>query len=547
MRFRSRRPLFSLVFAAGWLAVGCAAGGAAQRNDAAGIRAEMRKPHTPKEVEKLLQPKKLSSIGEQADLIGVEPLNCVGMGLVTGLGEHGSESTVQKEVFDAVVKALVREEGRTVKEASEMVRGRDSSVVVVHGSIPAGAGPGAVFDVTVEPADTAPSLEGGYLHRMTLTRYVTGTRGTVTGEVVARAEGAVTAGAAETAVIAGAADMRRGVVFDGAKYAGERFILVQLKPRYASGSATVLMEYMLNRRFRTVGVAPGGTPVNYATAADDRELVLLVPPIYRRYVERYADVVNSIEGSYFYGTPSESRMKDFGDKLASGSREEKYAASCKLEGIGTDSVPYILSAIRKGDDWSLVYGATALAYLNNDEAGDLVTRASQSDDEDVRYEAVRLMSQMSGRSVIQTLRDRMYDESKKVAAEAVRGLVSAGPEAAQVAHFATFDLVAVPGAKPGMLVDASGRPMVAVGGVGVPIEGKVEISAPGVGLGSVNDSQIGVITGKGASAQTSVVDATVENVVAAVAGTNPTFDSFRRLLEQLETRGNLPYKIAWLE
>jgi len=73
------------------------------------IKAEMLKPHTPKEYEQLLQPRKLASIGETAKVLGTEPLVCVGVGIVTGLGTQGSVSEIDDLVKDEVI---LRRSGR---------------------------------------------------------------------------------------------------------------------------------------------------------------------------------------------------------------------------------------------------------------------------------------------------------------------------------------------------------------------------------------------------------------------------------------------------
>ena len=420
-------------------------------------------------------------------------------------------------------------------------------MVVVQGMIPAGAGPGAVFDVTVEPLDTAVSLEGGFLHEVELRRYVTKESGPISGEIVAKASGPVTAGATGPTVVAATANKRNGMVFEGGKYDGERFLVLSLDKRYAAPYRAVLMEYMLNKRFRDVGREPGGTPRDYATALSNRDVMLLVPPVYRRYVQRYVDVVKSLKGSYFYGTPGQEEMNRLAAHLAGGTKEEKYAASATLEGIGTPAVPAIKQGIQKGDEWSLVYGATALAYLNEGDAADLVMRAAESADEGVRLEATRLMAQMSGRRVAQALKDMMYDKSRPVSLAAVKGLLQLSSDDAEVRHFSAFDLAAVPGARPGIIVDASARPLVVVAGVSVPLEGTIEIRLTKVALGSVDAGRVGVVIGAGAAADMTAVDATVENVISAVVRTDPSYEDFERLLRQLEDKGNLPYKITWLQ
>jgi len=522
----------------------------AQLGDTEGVatlRQKLRQPLSSKDIEALLQPKKLSSIGEVAKIDGQDALPCIGVGLVTGLGGNGAQKPDSlKPIKDEVIKALVREEYKTIAESHALIESRDSSIVYVSGRIGAGAAPQATFDVTLEPVDAAISLQGGYLHPCPLYRYIREDNKTIRGNVIARAAGQVMSSVVQDTVIATAASQRTAMVFDGAVYLEERDLLVRLDPKLISTRTTVLIEYMLNRRFRDVGRQPGTPGVNYATAMTDRDVIMRVPPLYRRHVQRLADVIRSLRGSYFYGAPSDGEMKKIAKRLESGTTQEKYQASVTLEGIGPASAPYLQSSIAKGDDWTRLYAGTALAYLNDASAGETIVKSADSSIEDVRLEAVRLLAQMSGAKATEVLRAKMNDPSRQVATEAIRGLVGQGSDAAQMARFSHFDFVAIKGGEPGITVVSSGRPIVAMEGPVTPLAGKVAIQADTLGLGSIDEKQIGVVSGEGASAETITVDATVDGVLTAVARTNPPFEVIKQVLADLENNKNLPYKIAWL-
>jgi hypothetical protein len=512
------------------------------------LRQKLRQPLSPRDVEALLQPKKLTSIGEIVKIDGQDALPCIGVGLVTGLAGNGAEKPgSMKPVKDEVIKALVREEGKTVAESLTLVESRDSSIVYVSGQIPAGAAPQNTFDVTLEPIDSAISLQGGYLHLCPLYKYIQQDNKKVRGGIIARAGGQVMASVVQDTVIATAASQRTAMVFDGAVYMEERDLLIRLDPKLTSVRTTVLIEYMLNRRFRDVGRQPGTPGVNYATAVTNSEVVMRIPPLYRRHVTRLADVIGSLRGSYFYGPPSEGEMKKIAKRLESGTSQEKYQASATFEGIGSPSTPYLLNAVAKGDDWARLYAGTALAYLNDPQAGEAITKSADSQIEDVRLEAVRLLAQMSGAKATEVLRAKIADPSRRIATEAIKGLVSQGGDAAQMARFSYFDFVAVRGGKPGITVVSSGRPIVAMEGPVTPLVGNVEVRANSLGIGSIDDKQVGVVSGEGPRAETVTVDKTVDGVLTAVARTNPPFDVVKQVLATMETNKNLPYKIAWLD
>lgn len=529
------------------LAAGCSGGGRASAGNLATIRNKARSNMAPKDREALLQPRRLSSIGEMATIEGLEALPCIGFGLVTGLdGKGADESSVPKEIRDQVIKSLISEEGMSVNEAARHVWSRDSSIVFVSGSIPAGAPLGSTFDAVVEARDPAVSLEGGYLRTTQLRKFVSKKRGVIPGSIIAKASGPLTVGAEGAGMMASSGDVRRGRVFDGGKYIEERGFIIRLGKRYASSERAVLMEYLLNNRLFNVGRRPGEAGMYYATALNSRSVMLRIPSLYREQAKRFGDLVKSIEGSYYYGAPPESRMEQLSRQLANGSREEKYQASVVLEGIGSVAAPYIESAVEGADDWTLLHAATALANLESAEAGDLLLRAAESEDEGVRQEAVSLLARMSGRRSVQALRAAMYDQSRAVAATAIRAL-GTREDAARLLHFARFDIVAVGGVEPGLVVLPSGRPTVAIGGLGTKLTGTIEIQMDRFGIGSIDEDQLGVVVGEGADSTTHTVDATIENLLVTVGRYNPSFEVIRKIIEQVEDAGNLPYGVTWLE
>jgi len=540
--------LFCALFALVTAGFGCAGQRAPSANDAMTLRDQLRRPMSPKQAEAILQPRALSSIGDMAIIQGLEPMPVLGIGLVTGLGDKGSDkASVPDEVRKEVVKSLMRDESRSFAESWALVKSRDTSIVQVSGAIPAGAGTGFLLDVYIRPLDSAVSLDNGYLHQTPLRKFVTTEEGTVTGDTIAYAEGAVTtAVSSEGTVILGAGGSREGVVFDGGKYQEERILIIMLKDRYVSGNRAVLIEYLLNRRFGTAGVQPGLPPMVYAEAVSNRSIFVRVPGAYRRYAGRFADVVRDTRGSYYYGAPPASALKGFQASLETGDPKSKYAASVELEAVGAAAVPYLEEALGKGDDWTKLYAGEALSYLNRPKAADSVLAAASAAEEQVRFEAVRFLGQVAGRPTIETLRQKVFDPSGRVAAEAVSALLMQGTEAADRVRLAYFDLVMIPGGSSGLLVKESGRPMVVISGSGSRLKGTVEMTVAGVGLGSVDDSHVGIVAGSGARAQAITVNATVDDVLTAIAHAGPPFDTMKKIIAGLEDRGNLPQKVIWL-
>lgn len=515
-------------------------------DDAVLVRAELQKPHTPAERAAILDPRALSSIGKMTIIAGLEPEPVVGFGLVTGLGGAGSDKAgVPRQILKEVRKNLMREETRTIEEGKEMVLSTDSSVVEVRGAVPPGAPIGETFDVFVRSVDSALSLEDGYLHTVPLAPYVSMERRVTRGDAVAKAKGEVTAGPQAGGVFAAGSGGRSGVVFDGARSEKERWLLVRLKDRYVSGRRAVLIEYLINRRFASLGVRPGGARTTYAMALSNRTVRVFVPPAYKDFVGRFADVLKCIEGDWFYGPPPDSEIEGWFRRLEEGTPEEKYLASVRLEAAGSAARPWLERAL--GDDWTLLYSGQALAYLNSELGGTRMIAASDSSVEEVRHEAVKLLSRLAGRSAAQALRAKVFDPSGRISLQAVEGLVQQGEEYAVRLRMAGYDIFAVKGVEAGLIVKSTGRPRIVVAGIGTPLKGTVEVRVDAIGLGSTDATHIGVISAGATQPQTQVVEATVDDVIAALAMYGASFSEMRRIIVALEDAGNIPYEVTWID
>ncbi|MCD6404410.1 MAG: hypothetical protein J7M19_01130, partial [Planctomycetes bacterium] len=346
-------------------------------------------------------------------------------------------------------------------------------------------------------------------------------------------------------MVANTGKSRIGIVFDGGRSKAEWLLFIQMHEQYISGRRTVLAELLLNRRFADVGREAGASPVNYAKAVSNRTIELRVPPVYRKFAARFVDVVKSIRGSYYYGPPPDKEMDNLARRLETGKPEEKYQASVTLEGIGSAAVGYLEKV--SGDDWTTLYSGQALCYLNSDIGRTRIIAACESSTDEIRYEAVRFLSNLSGRTTIQALRAKVLDPSNRISIEALKGLMGRGDEYAKKTHVSGFDLVAVPGVDATLIVSSSGRPVIAVTGSPMPLQGTVELRLDGIGIGSTDSDHVGIITSLGSVAETITVKATAYDILAALARHNPPFEAVRKVITALEDAGNLPYKVTWME
>jgi hypothetical protein len=309
----------------------------------------------------------------------------------------------------------------------------------------------------------------------------------------------------------------------------------------------VLVEYLINSRFANVARQPGMPPTTYATAVSGYVVQIRIPAVYRRYVERFAQVLKQLRGSYFYGPPSSGELEKLSSRLAGGNAKEKYQASVELEAVGAAAVPYLESAAQAGDDWTALYAGQALCFLESPKGPERIYALADSKDEAVRLEAVRFVAQLAGRKPVQVLRMRISDPSDKVALEAVKGLILSPEDAAGQIRLSRFDMVAVPGTEPGLIVKSTGRPMVVVASPGTLLKPPIEIAMPGLAIGSVDDRNVAITTGTGPDIETVQVEATADNILAVLGRFNPPFDTVRKVIEALEDARNIPYKVRYLD
>ena len=173
--------------------------------------------------------------------------------------------------------------------------------------------------------------------------------------------------------------------------------------------------------------------------------------------------------------------------------------------------------------------------------------AADSEIEEVRYQAVHFLGYLAGRSVIQALRAKVFDPSDRISIEALEGLVGQSDGGATRLRMPDYDIIAAKGVDAGLIVKTSGRPLIAVTGIGTPLAGTIEAVVGDVALGSTDENHVGVFKGIGPEGNQVVVEATMDNILATFANFNVPFETARRILVTLEDAGNMPYRVTWID
>ncbi|MFO0957771.1 MAG: flagellar basal body P-ring protein FlgI [Isosphaeraceae bacterium] len=359
---------------------------------------------------------KLSSeeiVNDVADIGAADGLVVNGVGLVVGLDNTGADplpSPARTKLLDKMRKA-------DISNANELLASRWCAMVTVRASIPIGVDPTDRFDVEIlpEPGSNVTSLAGGHLILTELSQAMMAQGEIKEGQVLALAGGPVMTGTDEKPN-----DLRSGRILEGGRVKKTLPFTIQLHEDRKSYHAARLVEQVINRRFHgRQGVEQKGM----AEAKTDGALLLRMPPIYHQNPKRYFQIVKLLNLSV---TPEqvESRMERWSKDLLN--PETAGLAALKLEGIGTNAIPAIKSALDSPEPRVRFFAAEALAYLN-DGAGAIILAETAAKDPDFRIYALAALAAMDQPAGVLRLRELMDNPDLSVRYGAFSALKKSAP------------------------------------------------------------------------------------------------------------------------
>ncbi len=297
--------------------------------------------------------KPAQTIGDVTVVAGMEGLPVQGYGLVVGLKGTGSNPPPS----DARTQLLHLMKKRGVEAPESLLRSEGTALVLVRAVIPPGARRKDRVDalVSLMPGDQATSLRGGWLLETVLYEAAGVAGGVVKGDRMAVAAGPIHVDED---------DPRRGTVPGGAVSLTARSFQLLTGNRYRSARYTVAIARRINDRFPIRG--PGGKDV--ATAKNDTQVDLRVPPVYEHNPARFLTVVRSIPLWRDQHTEQaiQARLERLSAELLQ--PDKALAAAVALEGIGRRAVPVLKQALSASDVNVRFFAAEALAYLGDPAA-----------------------------------------------------------------------------------------------------------------------------------------------------------------------------------
>jgi len=270
-----------------------------------------------------------ATIGSLAEVIAPSPIPVEGYGLVGGLSGTGS-AECPPQIRDYLKQyILARLPAEHKVDVEQLINSRETSVVLVRGTMPPAVTKNQSFDVRVDalPDSQTNSLEGGWLYGAELRRSTPWRIGTRT---LARAAGAVFIDTIEATAV----DKRTGYVLGGGTVLDEYGTTLELHQP----------DYLLARQMSNILDARFG--YGTAKAVSHGVIDLRIPHRYANHRDRFIAIVKA---TYIFETPAlaERRIDSLLDALINSA--DKRASEIGLEAAGVKSLRGLATNHHKHD------------------------------------------------------------------------------------------------------------------------------------------------------------------------------------------------------
>jgi hypothetical protein len=239
----------------------------------------------------------VETVNQWAMFDGADPLPVVGVGLVTGLANTGSEPLSGD--YRTMLERELQHEG--VTKIKEVLTRKDLSMVLVSALVPPGARKGDPMDVevTLPPGSRTTSLEGGYLEHCYLYNFAAmnqiapnlshGSGATALGHPWVEVQGKLLVGLSDGEESERA---KQGRLWGGGKCRAPRPLYLFMNKERQQSANTNLIAEKVNETFRAALGGAFGDKV--AEAKTNTTIVLNVPPQYRLNLPHFMRVVGLI-------------------------------------------------------------------------------------------------------------------------------------------------------------------------------------------------------------------------------------------------------------
>lgn len=354
-----------------------------------------------------------------SDLCRIYGLNFAkieGIGLVRNLDGKGSNPAPsgQREHLYQELKS------RGIEDPKKLLSDKDTSMVVLQGLLPPAIRKGERYDVEVKTLgkSNTTSLRHGYLVETRMRPMAKLGRSVKEGQVTGYCKGTVLV----NSLFESRQDQPneiRGWVLGGGVATEDRPIGLTLKTDHSVRTTTNIAR-AINRRFTTIDDS-GRRGV--ATPKTDKVVELLIPDEYRHNIGRYMQIVMNLAVS----EPDSERVNrlDLLDQQISDPASARQAA-LRLEGFGKEGVPALKRAIRHHDSEVKFHAAQALCYLGETDGISVLEDLAASEPA-FRWHSLTALASMDDIEAGVSLSNLMNSESAETRYGAFRAMRARSP------------------------------------------------------------------------------------------------------------------------
>ncbi len=347
------------------------------------------------------------TVSSLCELTGYAPLRVSGYSLVLGLSDTGSSECdpLRKKYLIKEIGALKAQNVLTgyygSLSAEDIISDKTTSVVLVTGTVPAGAPKGELFDVKVVPLSytQTTSLQGGYLMRTQLRVTVPGqSSGVLAGRPVAEAEGSVFVNPFSPEQ--SSSNPRLGSVIAGGKSLYDRKIYLSiLNPDYRIAQQ---IKRQINTRFQ-----PPGQPE--IADADRSKITLTIPESYRTNYQRFISLIMLLNVQDRPGFV-EQRLKEL-DEMVRKPGANYPAIALIWESIGKNALPYIEPLYQDSASLLGFYAARTAVALEDRKAIDTLADMALQDGHPAQILATEAMKDFANDTRARLTLAKLIDSS----------------------------------------------------------------------------------------------------------------------------------------
>lgn len=334
-----------------------------------GCAAPALRSQSPEDLSEALD-SKARLIGDVARPFGDRHVKIESVAIVTGLDGTGEDPAPSPQ------RSALLHELQTigVQNPNQFLASPSTAMVLVRGFLPPGVQKGDKIDLEVQVPSRSEttSLRGGWLMETRLTEMAVLGGQIREGHPWAVGEGAVLVDPSAS----GEKDrmlLTRGRVLGGGHALRSRDLGLFIVPEDKSVRLAGQIGTAINRRFHTFG---RGLKQGVANPKSDERIDLKVHPRYKDNIGRYIRVVRAIPIKETVGEQAlriQLLERQLLDPITAAT------AAIRLEGIGHDAIPALLTGVNSQDAEVRFYAAEALAYLDEGRAAAPLAQAARDE------------------------------------------------------------------------------------------------------------------------------------------------------------------------